>query len=127
MEKELESHICLYSNHHFKQREEAAALSETELHGPVCLLNGLQVQSGCPGPGLSLQRHLMAAWAPGKSRVLPGVFSEKQGKKQRSWAATDQPTHPCSPPTHPCPVQNRPSLLGQEDTPVGFHLLQTLH
>lgn len=55
MEKELESHICLYSNHHFKRREEAAALSETELHGPVCLLNGLQVQRGCPGPGLSLQ------------------------------------------------------------------------
>lgn len=55
MEKELESHICLYSNNHFKRREEAAALSETELHGPVCLLNGLQVQSGCPGPGLSLQ------------------------------------------------------------------------
>ena len=55
MERELESHICLYSNHHFKRDEEAAVLSETELHGPVCLLNGLQVQSSCPGQGLNLQ------------------------------------------------------------------------
>lgn len=55
MERELESHICLYSKHHFKRGEEATALSETELHGPVCLLNGLLVQSGCPELGLNLQ------------------------------------------------------------------------
>ena len=55
MERELKSHFCLYSDHHFRWREEVAALSETELHGPLCLLNSLQVQSGCPRPGLSLQ------------------------------------------------------------------------
>lgn len=55
MERELKSHFCLYSDHHFRRREEVATLSETELHGPLCLLNSLQVQSGCPRPGLSLQ------------------------------------------------------------------------
>lgn len=82
MERELESHICLYSNHHFKRDEEAAVLSETELHGPVCLLNGLQVQKRLPWTG-SQSADRGVSWLPGlqaKAGCSPGCSLRSRGR-----------------------------------------------